>query len=260
MLIPNNARQAFIELLDLKAGLELIVDEDYAELVPERLATYDLIVSCAGGSLMRYRGGRSVREANDAEVNALLEAVDAGTPFVGLHCSSLMFLNQLYYRQPLSQALRRPQPSDLLHLFQVRSLEMVGAAVLEWPADPRPNSLLTDTQLRYIEMIGANFVTDDGLEDTTIHITDRNHPITRGVDDFVIYDECYHMVGNRSQLHVLAQAKGWPLVWNRRWGDARVHYNALGHDTSGVTHPSYQRLVVQAVQWALNDPEPGLPE
>lgn len=251
MLIPNSARHAFIDLLEGKAGLDLTVDEDYAELTPERLGGYDVILSCAGGSLMRYRGGRSVREANDAEVSALLDAIERGKPFIGLHCASLMFINQLYYRQPLSQAVRRAGPDDLLQMFQVRFLEMVGNAVLEWPDDPRPNNLLTDTQLRYIEMIGLNFVTDDGLEDTQVRIVDREHPITRGVDDFVIYDECYHMVGDRSKLHVLAEAKGWPLAWHHRWGDGKVHYNALGHDHSGVTHPSYQRMVVNAVDWAL---------
>jgi len=30
-----------------------------------------------------------------------------------------------------------------------------------------------------------------------------------------------------------------------------VHYNALGHDRRALGHPSYQRLLAQAVAWAL---------
>jgi len=250
MLIPNNARKAFEDLLSVKAGLDLTVADHWAELTPERLEAYDLVVSCAGGALFRYPPG-TAREANDKEVGALLGAVEGGTPFVGLHCSSLMFMNQFLYRQPISHAVANPDPKDLLPMFQTRYLEMIGNAVLSWPEEPVPNNQLSATQLRYLEMIGLNFLTDDGLEPTTINIIDRAHPITHGIADFEISDECYHMVGNRSKLHVLAEARGWPLIWNHRWGAGKVHYNALGHDNSGATDPNFQRLVVQAMAWAL---------
>ena len=251
MLLPNNARLTLQDLLADGAGLDLVVDEDWAELTPERLASYDIVLSAAGGMLFRYRGGASVREANDQEIGALLDAVDGGKPFVGLHCSSLMFMDQYYYRQPLGHMLPDPDPSDLLQAFQVRYLEMLGNAVLTWPETPVPNRLLSPTQLRYLDMIGLNFTTDEGLEQTHISIVDRDHPITAQVPDFDISDELYHMVGDRSGIHVLAESKGWPLIWNRRWGKAKIHYNALGHDNNGATNPNFQRLVIQAVTWAL---------
>lgn len=254
MLIPDNARMAFQDLL-IDAGLELTVDEDYAELRPDRLRGYDLIVSAAGGMLFRYRGGPSVREANDQEVDALLDAVEAGTPFIGLHCASLMFMDQYGYRQPVGHLVADPDPADLLGAFQVRYLEMLGNVRLEWPDDPRPNRLMSPARLRYLDMIGLAFTTDEGLEPIRVSIADRDHVITSGVDDFDIDDELYHMVGDRSRIHTLIEAKGWPLAWTRRWGRAKIHYNALGHDNKGVTNPAYQRLVIQGIRWALEADE-----
>jgi len=53
------------------------------------------------------------------------------------------------------------------------------------------------------------------------------------------------------RVRVHAEAEGQPLLYAHTWGRGRVHYNALGHDRRALGHPSYQRLLAQAVAWAL---------
>ncbi|GIV20311.1 MAG: hypothetical protein KatS3mg023_2062 [Armatimonadota bacterium] len=86
-----------------------------------------------------------------------------------------------------------------------------------------------------------------------VHIVDRNHPVTRGIQDFHIRDETY---GN---FEVLPKVK--PLLttdeptsnrvigWAHTYGKSRVVYIQLGHDHYAYENPSYRRLVWQAIRW-----------
>ena len=50
-------------------------------------------------------------------------------------------------------------------------------------------------------------------------------------------------------IHVLASAEGFPMLYVRERGKGRVHYNALGHDEKALKHPSFRRLVIQGLDW-----------
>lgn len=42
----------------------------------------------------------------------------------------------------------------------------------------------------------------------------------------------------------------YPILYTRKFGEGRVHYNALGHDLSSLRNPNYRRLLIQGVNWA----------
>lgn len=240
---PGNALATLVDVLSQGAGLALTVDDEYLALTNESLRSYDLIVSCAGYN--------SDLEPSDRQLRSLIAAVESGTPFVALHAATLLFRNQLYYRQPLGHLLGRPDPRDLLDAVQVRYLEMMGNAFLTWPRHPKPNDLLNESQLGYLEMTGSAFITHGPMERFTVRMVDRDHAITSGVSDFETTDELYRLGADQSELHVLAEAHGEPLLYVKKWGAGRIHYNALGHDANAVQNPNYQRLLIQAVRWAL---------
>ena len=246
MTIPNNPRDAWDDLLRVQAGLDVTVDEDYTNLTADRLATFDLIIN--------YSGYKSRIEPNEAQLRALLAAVEGGRPYLPVHGAALMFRNQVYYRQPLGHLLSNPDPNDLLDPVQVRFLEMLQNAFLTWPKRPKPNSLLGQTQLDYLEMNGSAFITHGPIEPFTVRIVDHDHPITRGISDFETVDELYQLGGDRSKMHVLAESAGQPLVYTSHWGKAKIAYNALGHSHDAVRNPGFQRLVLQAIAWALSGP------
>jgi hypothetical protein len=241
--LPGNGLGILVDLIGRGSGVQLTVDDDYGELTPDRLGRYDLVIS--------YAGYNSDLEPAEEHLRALLSAVEGGTPYIALHAATLLFRNQLYYRQPLGHLLSRPDSSELLNPVQVRYLEMMANAFLTWPSRPVPNSLLNETQLTYLEMTGSAFITHGPVESFWVRVGDRHHPITAGVPDFEIVDELYRLGTDRSVLHVLAEADGEPVLYVRRWGAGWVHYNALGHDARALANPNYQRLLQQAIRWMV---------
>ncbi len=100
-------------------------------------------------------------------------------------------------------------------------------------------------------MIGSAFISHPPITVIPVRILDREHPITRGVPDFEIEDEHYELAGDLTQLQIIAESRGCPVLYTKCWGTGSIHYTALGHDHRALRHPSHRRLLVQAVAWAL---------
>lgn len=102
----------------------------------------------------------------------------------------------------------------------------------------------------YHRMIGSWFVTHPPIKRFTVEIADRDHPVTRGIPDFEVEDERYEVRPVVDDLQVLASAEGHPMVYVRQLGQGRICYIAPGHDERALAHPTYVRLVHQAIAWA----------
>ncbi len=46
---------------------------------------------------------------------------------------------------------------------------------------------------------------------------------------------------------------GWPLAWTRAYGKGRVFYTALGHEEGVWRDPGFQRMLRNAVSWAMSE-------
>ena len=44
---------------------------------------------------------------------------------------------------------------------------------------------------------------------------------------------------------------GWPLAWTRSYGQGRVFYTALGHKAAVWRDSRYQRILTNAILWAM---------
>jgi type 1 glutamine amidotransferase len=81
------------------------------------------------------------------------------------------------------------------------------------------------------------------------------HPVTAGVDHFEIVDEAYNHVWHAPGITVLLETKSpenqKPIAWLSPTAKFRVVYLQLGHGPEVHVHPIYQRLVRNAVHWAL---------
>ena len=120
-------------------------------------------------------------------------------------------------------------------------------------------------------------------QEIKVHIQDRNHPVTAGVDDFVITDELYCLEDLTPDVTVLAtydgreasapyrpregqppnpqhdEAHEWrkqqpraPLVYAKPLGKGRIVVNALGHDGQAIANPGFRQLTTQAAQWLIS--------
>jgi type 1 glutamine amidotransferase len=92
--------------------------------------------------------------------------------------------------------------------------------------------------------------------DVDMHITvaDRTSPITAGIAAFDIHDEAYGKFTVAKDSLPLLMTKhldsGPCIGWTRGYGNARVCYLELGHDSKAYRNESYRRLVGQAIRWA----------
>ena len=91
-------------------------------------------------------------------------------------------------------------------------------------------------------------------EDLKITVVDKEHPITRGVDDFEIHDETYGVYYTAPGIHVLLKTdhpKNNPeLAWTLKYGKSRVFYLMLGHDGKAYANPALRKLIAQGIRWA----------
>lgn len=87
-----------------------------------------------------------------------------------------------------------------------------------------------------------------------VRIADPNHPVTRGLKNFVIHDETYGLYdmlpGSHALLTTEEPTSAKNVSWVKTYGDARVIYLQLGHDKLAYANPNFRQLVAQAIRWA----------
>jgi len=92
--------------------------------------------------------------------------------------------------------------------------------------------------------------------DLHVKLADPKHPIVAGLTDFDIHDEAYGKFAVGKNVHPLLTTKhpesGDCIGWAKRYGNARVCYIQLGHDSKAYRNESYRRLVHQAIRWAAD--------
>lgn len=98
-------------------------------------------------------------------------------------------------------------------------------------------------------------------QDIKVTVADKKHPITRGLKDFEIHDEVYNHYYTSPKVRVLLKTdhpKNDPeLAWVTRYGNSRVFYLMLGHDSHAYKNPNYQQLVARGIRWAAGRRGPG---
>jgi len=89
-----------------------------------------------------------------------------------------------------------------------------------------------------------------------VKIADKEHPVTKGVEEFDQDDELYAKLVGEDKIHVLAEAdstwskKTEPLLFTLEYGKGRVFHNAFGHDGKACKTPSVAKLLVRGCEWA----------
>ena len=81
------------------------------------------------------------------------------------------------------------------------------------------------------------------------------HPITAGIRDFELNDERYSKLRVSPDSEQLAwhefEGDRHPVLWAHRHGDARIVYDALGHDAASYDSPEHRAILRNAVAWLL---------
>jgi type 1 glutamine amidotransferase len=89
-----------------------------------------------------------------------------------------------------------------------------------------------------------------------VNITDKKHPVTKGLKDFEVFDEAYKGYYVEPGVNILLSTSE-PLSekaigWSKTYGKARVVTLQSGHDVPTFENPSFRKLLGQSVEWVYN--------
>ncbi len=100
--------------------------------------------------------------------------------------------------------------------------------------------------------------TYDHGQEISVTIADKEHPITKGLADFVIHDETYGHFYVAPDSHILLTTDhpkcGHDIAWTRQYGKSRICYLIFGHDNEAWQNPNYKELLLRAIRWAAPSP------
>ena len=114
---------------------------------------------------------------------------------------------------------------------------------------------------RFIALVGGRFrAHQTGVFKATI--VDKTHPIMQGVNEYETWDETYvHDQFNTAGRMLLAErVEGEhrePWAWVREHGKGRVFYTASGHDERTWQNADFQKMLRNAIVWAVGDKVKG---
>lgn len=113
---------------------------------------------------------------------------------------------------------------------------------------------------RWREIVGAGWVWGTSNHPphgpVQVRMTAAGHPITAGLGAFEFPEEAYASMDLVPGIEALAtvqaavQEQAWPCLWARELGGARVVYDALGHDSDSLLHPTHRRMLQRAALWS----------
>lgn len=112
-----------------------------------------------------------------------------------------------------------------------------------------------DTEYQF--MAGGQFVAHPGGQDVeyTVDIKDKEHVITRGVNNFNVKSELYYMHIDPS-IHVLAATKmnhiDMPVAWTKTYGKGKVFYCSIGHRPEDLMDKNCWALIKNGLLWAAS--------
>jgi type 1 glutamine amidotransferase len=141
------------------------------------------------------------------------------------------------------------------HIGAAKPLLVVHASIMLFSGPPESD------WAGWAEITGASwernvtFHPDFGTAHVRVE-TDR-HPIVAGVRDFTVEDERYTGLRLAPDVDGLAwhaeQGGAHPLLWARTHRDARVVYDAFGHDTRSYDSAERRELLARSAAWLLGD-------
>ena len=116
------------------------------------------------------------------------------------------------------------------------------------------------------EVLGAATEGHPPVRRFKVEITDRDHPITRGVNDSMVTDEQHFMTFDKDPDFILMRSVNedghtfrhlgttCEAGWAFDYGKGRVCYLAPGHLIPVLWNPEYVKIQQNAVKWLLGDP------
>lgn len=168
-----------------------------------------------------------------------------------------------YTSYPKIEGHRWPAATEqafLAHIAAGHGFVLYHAASTAWGDWPAFGDLIGMTWQKD-KTTGRNISGHGAQHAFTITIADKDHPVTRGMGDFLhVKDELYHRQLMHPTAHVLAttfsdtamRGSGAvePMVVVTEHGKGRVFHCAMGHDVTSMAGIGFQTLMLRGTEWA----------
>jgi type 1 glutamine amidotransferase len=86
-----------------------------------------------------------------------------------------------------------------------------------------------------------------------VRIADSKHPVTKGINDFEIFDETYqgyYVEEGVTKLLITDEPTSEPIIgWTKQYGKAKVVTIQCGHDVPTFKNPDFRKLLKQSIEW-----------
>jgi len=144
-----------------------------------------------------------------------------------------------------------------------------GKAIRQWVLEGgsffayHNSSHVSLTNKDYRDVEGAVYTGHPVIRPFKVKIVNPDHPITKGVRDFVVTDEQHYMTYDKDPKFVFLETVNEegltyqnygataPGGWSYDYGKGRVAYLSPGHMLSDLWHPEYIKLQQNAVRWIM---------
>ena len=113
-------------------------------------------------------------------------------------------------------------------------------------------------RIEYTKVIGAQFAGHPPIYRFPVEIKEDNHPITKNIGPFDIYDEMYFFKNMQEGTTVLLEAEHeergrTAIAWVREYGKGKIFYTTFGHAAQSAGNRYFQQLLLNALEWMTED-------
>lgn len=125
------------------------------------------------------------------------------------------------------------------------------------------NSHVSLSSKKYRDVMGGAYIGHPPQRPFKVRVVNKDHPVTRGVQDFMVNDEQHYVTYDKSPGNVILRAEnidglGYENLgtesisgWAHEYGNGRVVFTAVGHNIHAMWQPEYLKLQKNAVRWLL---------
>ncbi len=140
------------------------------------------------------------------------------------------------------------------------------------------NAFVSRSSTNYREVQGGVGLNHPPLRPYKVRIVNKNHPVTHGVEDFMVDDEQHYLIYDKDPKNILLHSEnvdglrftppirdpkdmstepikdlGTTSVsgWAHEFGSGRVVFTAMGHTIYTMWQPEYMKMQKNAVRWLL---------
>jgi type 1 glutamine amidotransferase len=140
------------------------------------------------------------------------------------------------------------------------------------------NAFVSRSSKNYREVQGGVALGHPPLRPFKVRIVNKNHPVTQGVEDFMVTDEQHFAIYDKDPKNILLHSENLDGLtfttnyqdsndpnpgppknmgttgisgWAHEYGQGRVVFTAMGHTIHALWPPEYVKMQKNAVRWLL---------